>query len=192
MSVAAEKDSKPSRRCRRWTSDEAEIVRLHFPGGGASAVAELLHGRSTAAVQVMASKLGVRWREPRPGAPPRKRESKFVRGVCVVCEVRPQYPASYGRYKAVCRQCYNDRYGINDTLRRSKMRTGRSGYEYKGSICEQCGFVPIHSCQLDVDHKDGDRKNGARENIQTLCANCHRLKTWENQDSPEWPHHRRT
>lgn len=48
---------------------------------------------------------------------------------------------------------------------------------YKGSFCGRCGFIPEHSCQLDVDHIDGDKQNNQPSNYQTLCANCHRLKT---------------
>ena len=52
----------------------------------------------------------------------------------------------------------------------------------KKDICEVCGFVPVNSCQLDVDHIDGDHTNNSSENLQTLCANCHRLKTFMNRD----------
>jgi len=45
--------------------------------------------------------------------------------------------------------------------------------------CARCGFVPEHVCQLDVDHIDEDHENNDPANLQTLCANCHRLKTWE-------------
>ena len=44
--------------------------------------------------------------------------------------------------------------------------------------CEFCGFIPIHECQLDVDHIDGDKTNNEKSNLQTLCSNCHRLKTF--------------
>lgn len=53
---------------------------------------------------------------------------------------------------------------------------------YKKTICEKCGFVPEHDCQLDVDHIDGNKCNNQEENLQTLCANCHRLKTFLNED----------
>jgi 5-methylcytosine-specific restriction endonuclease McrA len=36
---------------------------------------------------------------------------------------------------------------------------------------------------LDVDHIDGDRFNNDPANLQTLCANCHRLKTHLAGDS---------
>ena len=41
--------------------------------------------------------------------------------------------------------------------------------------CEECGFIPKHKCQLDVHHKDGNHSNDDIKNLQTLCANCHRL-----------------
>lgn len=37
-------------------------------------------------------------------------------------------------------------------------------------------------CQLDIDHVDGDHTNNNPINLQTLCANCHRLKTFLNKD----------
>ena len=46
-----------------------------------------------------------------------------------------------------------------------------------------CNFVPVNPCQLDVDHIDGDNKNNNPDNLQTLCANCHRLKTYISGDS---------
>ena len=53
---------------------------------------------------------------------------------------------------------------------------------HKKEVCALCGFIPKHPCQLDVDHKDGNHKNNKPENLQTLCANCHRLKTFYNED----------
>lgn len=47
----------------------------------------------------------------------------------------------------------------------------------KRAYCEECGFVADDPCQLDVDHINGDRNNDAPINLQTLCSNCHRLKT---------------
>ena len=52
----------------------------------------------------------------------------------------------------------------------------------KKDKCENCGFKPIHLCQLDVDHINGDRGNSEPSNLMTLCANCHRLKTYMNKD----------
>ena len=52
----------------------------------------------------------------------------------------------------------------------------------KGPNCERCGFVPESPVQLDVDHIDGDRANNDPSNLQTLCANCHRIKTFEHMN----------
>jgi 5-methylcytosine-specific restriction endonuclease McrA len=61
--------------------------------------------------------------------------------------------------------------------------------QYKKDFCEnpKCIAIITHSCQLDVDHIDGNKANNDPSNLMTLCANCHRLKTLLNKDylSPE-------
>jgi hypothetical protein len=64
-----------------------------------------------------------------------------------------------------CGSCYNNGYT-----------------RFKKDYCEECGFVAIHRVQLDVDHIDGNHMNNDESNLQTLCANCHRLKTQVNSD----------
>lgn len=54
--------------------------------------------------------------------------------------------------------------------------------KHKKNYCELCGFVADHRAQLDIDHIDGDHLNNDMINLQTLCANCHRLKTQQNKD----------
>jgi 5-methylcytosine-specific restriction endonuclease McrA len=46
----------------------------------------------------------------------------------------------------------------------------------EGDRCERCGFIPLHPRQLDVHHLDGNKANNDLSNLQTLCANCHRLE----------------
>ena len=53
--------------------------------------------------------------------------------------------------------------------------------KYLKPYCERCQFVADHLCQLDLNHKDGDRQNISKENLETLCANCHRLVTYESK-----------
>ena len=57
-----------------------------------------------------------------------------------------------------------------------------SYHVHKKDHCEICGFIPVNKVQLDVDHIDGNHKNNDLDNLQTLCANCHRLKTHMNND----------
>ena len=66
---------------------------------------------------------------------------------------------------------------------RSSCTTCRKrGKRQKADKCSKCGFIPEDLVQLDVDHIDGNRCNNDPSNIQTLCANCHRLKTKQNMD----------
>ena len=59
---------------------------------------------------------------------------------------------------------------------------GNSYRVHKKLHCESCDFIALHPVQLDVDHIDGNRANNDIDNLQTLCANCHRLKTHINKD----------
>ena len=63
-----------------------------------------------------------------------------------------------------------------------KMGNAKNYRIHKKEYCEACGFVAKHKSQLDVDHIDGNGSNNNIDNLQTLCANCHRLKTHENRD----------
>lgn len=64
-------------------------------------------------------------------------------------------------------------------------RSCRGRYRYgiqKGDKCEECNFVPKVSAQLEIDHIDGDRTNNSKDNLKTLCANCHAYKSYVNKD----------
>lgn len=120
----------------------------------------------------------------------RKREDPSVQGICVLCEKNVQKKvANKLKYRPLCSGC-------DDLLRRSpegkqkdkeriktyRTETTRPYRKFVRSFCESCGFVPQHMCQLDVDHIDGNHENNIEDNLQTLCANCHRLKTHLNKD----------
>ena len=101
--------------------------------------------------------------------------------LCVVCGINKQQSKGFKNgkkiYKKYCTSCSNKKYGI-------KKISGKKRFQIKNkkSYCENCKFIPIHMCQLDIDHIDGNHKNNSPENLQTLCANCHRLKTYLNKD----------
>ena len=42
--------------------------------------------------------------------------------------------------------------------------------------CSECGFVAVNPKQIDVHHINGDHFDNGDNNLQVLCANCHRLK----------------
>jgi hypothetical protein len=82
---------------------------------------------------------------------------------------------SKGRYKD--KQIYS-RYC--SSCKKDKLRLS---YLYKTNMrCSKCNFKAEHKSQLDIDHIDGNHKNNDSSNIQVLCANCHRLKTYINKD----------
>lgn len=104
----------------------------------------------------------------------RKREPTNIRGMCVICDKNPQKASSNGKYKAICSPCDKKLYDVKRneriSLTKRKYRRGMN------IVCERCGFVPEHTCQLDVHHIDRNHSNDAPSNLQTLCANCHRLE----------------
>ncbi len=68
-----------------------------------------------------------------------------------------------------------------DKRRAKRLRFGPPvAPELKSNCCDRCGFVPEHPCQLDLDHVLPKSRGGRndRSNLQTLCSNCHRLKTF--------------
>ena len=85
--------------------------------------------------------------------------------VCRLCGVNKATSNGYNKLKTVCSPCNK-----------------KPWVRHKGDRCESCGFVPEHPCQLDVDHIDGNKFNNSLDNYMTLCANCHRLKTYQNGD----------
>ncbi len=111
----------------------------------------------------------------------RKTEPSTVRGPCVLCGKNPQKMKGGGKFAPLCSGCDRRRFGRSPSDKADrKRRVDEKRRPYRlhvGDKCERCGFVPEHICQLDVDHKDGNHSNNAVENLQTLCANCHRLKT---------------
>ena len=115
-----------------------------------------------------------------------KLEPSSVRGICVQCNKNPQTMRSKGVYRSICMSCHVNRYPtrVEYYAARSRIK-GRLYTLSKKDACECCGFTPTHPCQLDVDHIDGDHNNNEENNLQTLCANCHRLKTYLNRDWEE-------
>ena len=97
--------------------------------------------------------------------------------VCGLVKIKPRYKKTKkGLMSYRCKK----KYLKMEYKRRSKRY--RPHTKNKKDYCEKCGFVAIHKSQLDVDHIDGNRLNNNQSNLQTLCANCHRLKTYMNMD----------
>lgn len=104
---------------------------------------------------------------------------------CAVCGPTTMYVYNRGKPNATY-QCLNKRlqvrkasdkrYRKNHKLERAKQcRPYR--FMVDCSKCSLCGFIPEDSCQIDVDHINGNHHDNDKSNLQALCANCHRLKT---------------
>ncbi len=108
----------------------------------------------------------------------KKITSEQERPTCTNCGDRPcktngLSKDGFRKYSKYCPTCHRKIYNLKNTNGR------RYGYTlHKKDTCEDCGFIPTHPCQLDVDHIDGDKTNDDISNLKTLCANCHRLKTY--------------
>lgn len=74
--------------------------------------------------------------------------------------------------KPLCKTCHRKQ------LVQLKDETLRPYRAFVEQICKICGFEG-HPCQLDVNHIDGNHSNNHSSNLETLCANCHRLVTYK-------------
>lgn len=115
----------------------------------------------------------------------RKPEPSDVRGLCCHCGKNPQKRKSNGKYQTLCSPCEKRKYMTDEARERRKEVDSLKGYKRpyqrcKTDTCVMCGFTSEYPCQFDVDHIDGNHKNNDPLNLQTLCANCHRLKTLLN------------
>lgn len=112
----------------------------------------------------------------------KKPEPSDVRGLCCKCGLNPQKKKSNGKYTTLCSGCDKRAYET-DRHKWSRARKRRKSYtKHKTDCCVMCGFTSEYPCQFDVDHIDGNHKNNEVSNLQTLCANCHRLKTLLNSE----------
>lgn len=98
-------------------------------------------------------------------------------GDCAICGTSVRIRKSY-RSKTTGTQFYRCyvKYYV------TKTHIERPWEFHKKEYCETCGFKAVHECQLTVDHIDGNRYNNEISNWQTLCHNCHALKSWKNKD----------
>lgn len=107
-----------------------------------------------------------------------KPEPVHIRGICITCNNRPQRNKGNSKYAAECQKCHDARSNKNY----GKRLRHRNRLKGSNLVCDQCGFVAQHICQIDLDHIDGNHSNDASDNLQNICANCHRLKTYLNKD----------
>ena len=74
-------------------------------------------------------------------------------------------PRNYGKRGWVCQKAKQQR------NHKSAKKNGKRKF-----------YGRAYPCQMDIDHIDGNHKNDNKENLQALCANCHRLKSKKNKE----------
>jgi len=92
---------------------------------------------------------------------------------CIYCKATFSVPKS--RKKKYCSlQCFHkekiDKGQVSFSAARASLK--KSGLIKK---CERCGYGD-HTHILGIHHKDRDRKNNDRSNLEILCPNCHSLE----------------
>ena len=92
-------------------------------------------------------------------------------GLCEICKINPKTRSGH-KYKG---RRYFKRYcdGCRPFKDRGKDRNYRQHLQMK---CERCGFEAVVRDQIDVHHKNGNHQDNRIENLESLCANCHRLE----------------
>ena len=63
----------------------------------------------------------------------------------------------------------------------------RRVFEEQDFCCANCGISEWqgHKISLELEHKDGNRQNNQRDNLEGLCPNCHSItETWRGRNKP--------
>jgi hypothetical protein len=85
-------------------------------------------------------------------------------------------------FRPLCSRCYHAGRGIGtyapgvSPIKKDYCENIDGRLEYK------CTTTILGTYMNDLDHKDGDHYNNIEENMQTLCACCHRHKSKQNKD----------
>ena len=102
------------------------------------------------------------------------------------------------KFRAVCNKCKDAQAGRGDyangviPLKKShcENRDGRLGWKCNYSLPWSIKRITSH--HLQVDHIDGDPFNNKPNNIQTLCACCHSIKSILNGDANPHRHRKKS
>jgi len=91
---------------------------------------------------------------------------------CLYCKA--EFITPKGRKKKYCSiQCFHKEKikGVPPSFAAARSSMKKGGLI---SECARCGYNE-NTCVLGIHHKDRNRENNERDNLEVLCANCHSL-----------------
>ena len=102
-------------------------------------------------------------------------------GICSICgpvKIKIRHRNHHNiRSKWACTKPAKEYYRQNKDKYWSESNWPNSySYKDKPLICERCGFKAKAYSQIDCHHKDHNHKNNDPDNLEWICANCHRLE----------------
>lgn len=87
------------------------------------------------------------------------------------------------RDKTKCYACARPHMDSSNPLATARKRVQR---QKRLRPCPCCGKFPVHVCQLNRDHIDGNNRNHDESNLQDICVYCHNLKTYIQSYPKNW------
>ena len=106
-----------------------------------------------------------------------------MKGICKNCQTEFNYTPSQSGGIYCSNKCQGEYTILKRFVKGSKWNQRMRNYliEHRDYRCGECGITEYNGkpITLQIDHKDGDRKNNTFENLQFLCPNCHsQTDTW--------------
>ena len=121
-----------------------------------------------------------------------------MRPLCIHpgCNNRGQHMGNYRKdgtpiFRKYCTKHHHERQAEKKGLTSNQWLNSFHPYlQFRKDYCEnkdsrlgfKCNYKIRFSGLLQVDHKNGNPTDNRPSNLQTLCANCHIFKTFENKD----------
>lgn len=112
----------------------------------------------------------------------REKRSKALKG-----KTGTKSQASLDTWKASFKEAKRKKYLATPFNELGMSNRRRRVFEEQEHKCKNCGINEWlgNPITLELEHKDGNHENNARENLEGLCPNCHSITdTWRGRNKP--------
>lgn len=95
--------------------------------------------------------------------------------------------ADLEKWKANIKKAWLEKYQAKTFEELGPINKRRRVFEEQEYSCAKCGIKEWqgYPISLELDHKDGNRNNDIRDNLEGLCPNCHSVTdTWRGRNKP--------